>query len=140
MQNFEFRISTGTKVFEQPLPPRFRLRSGEPLVSLRRQDGIRGAGSGAGKLLGRYRLDDHLGAELLDDRARELVPRAIGFVGVMDHAARILIRDPDEGIGEMRSVRRAAALIVHDAQKRAALADLIANGLYEIRPVDAEKP
>src|SRR5438309_12049934 len=99
---------------------------------------MRGTGGGAGELIGAHRF--HRYTRAFGDGACEVVPTAFFVVGVVSDPPRIELRKSDDGAGEMRRVRRPAALIVDNAQRIGALADLIANRLDEIRTVHAEEP
>jgi len=55
-------------------------------------------------------------------------------------AARVVGHDADDRLGQVRRVRRTAALIVHDAQRVRALIDQTLDRFHEIQTVEAEEP
>src|SRR5207248_560622 len=126
------------EIFAKTFAPRLRTYAREPLVTLRRQDRIRGTGGGAAELVRRNGL--HIHTRSFGDCAGEVVPRALFFIRVMRDAARIELREPDDRVREMRRIRRTSALIVDNAQRVRALANLIANRFDEIRTVHAKEP
>src|SRR5947209_2905575 len=109
-------LRTVSQILAQPFFPRIRLHTRDLFVAFGRQDGVRGTNGRPRKRVARHGSHSRL---IANDRAREVEPSALRLIGVVNDAARVLVsnrtlREPDDGLREMRRVGWTSALVVHN--------------------------